>query len=97
MFSQLCVAAGLPEPVPEYQFASPRKWRFDWALVNEKIAIEIQGGIFTGGRHVRGPSLLKEMEKLNAAACIGWRIIYLTPQQFNSGHGVGLFLKAIET
>jgi hypothetical protein len=72
-------------PIPEYRFAPPRKWRWDWAFVEAKVAIEQQGGLFSGGRHVRGPALLKEMEKLNAGACNGWRVLYCTPQEFASG------------
>jgi hypothetical protein len=65
--------------VPEYQFAPPRKWRFDFAFEN-RVALEVQGGIFSGGRHTRGAALLKEMEKLNTAAKMGWRVLYCIPQ-----------------
>lgn len=79
LFPRLCVAAGLPEPVAEFQFAAPRRWRFDWSLVDYKVAIEVQGGLFVQGRHSRGAALLKEHEKLNAAAVLGWRILFVTP------------------
>lgn len=76
---------GLPEPLVEFQFAAPRKWRFDfaWPFVYSRfrrnVALEIQGGIFIRGRHNQGASLLKEWEKLNEAACMGWRILYCQP------------------
>lgn len=80
MFPAVCRAAGLPKPVPEFAFAAPaRRWRFDWAWPELLIALEVQGGIFSGGRHVRGAALLKEMEKLNAAAIAGYRVLYVTP------------------
>lgn len=63
----------------EYKFASDRKWRFDFVFPPHKIALEVQGGLFTNGRHSRGAALLKEHEKLNAAACRGWRILYVIP------------------
>ncbi len=94
LFLELCKAHGLPTPIPEYQFARPRKWRFDWAwlcdclpplTVVSGIALEIQGGIWTAGRHVRGASLLKEHEKLNEAACFGWRVLFCTPADVASG------------
>lgn len=44
-----------------------------------KIALEVQGGIFVNGRHSRGAALLKEWEKLNTAAEMGFRIIYCQP------------------
>lgn len=96
LFEALCVAAGLREPVPEFCFAPPRKWRFDWAWPEAKVAIEQQGGIFSGGRHVRGPALVREYEKLNAAACLGWRILFVLPEQMNDGSVIGLLCKAIE-
>ena len=79
LFPAVCRAAGLPEPVPELCFAAPRRWRFDWAWPELKLALEVQGGLFVNGRHSRGAALLKEHEKLNAAAVAGWRILYCTP------------------
>jgi hypothetical protein len=72
---------GLPEPVPEYRFDPTRKWRFDFAFVNAKLALEIQGSIFSGGRHTRGAALLKEYEKLSNAAIQGWRVMFFIPSE----------------
>ena len=84
MFARICVAAGLPEPEPEYRFAPPRRWRFDWAWPDRKVAIEVQGGLFIQGRHSRGAALLKEHEKLNEAAAQGWRVLYAVPKELHS-------------
>lgn len=86
-FVLACRAHGLPDPVPEFPFAilDGRRWRFDWAWVRQKVALECQGGLFVGGRHVRGAALLKEYEKLNAAAVRGWRVVFCSPQQLRSG------------
>lgn len=73
-------AAGLPMPEMEHRFAPPRRWRFDVAWPAQKVALEIQGGVWTFGRHVRGAAMLKEWEKLNAAAATGWRILYCQPR-----------------
>lgn len=62
----------------EYPFALPeRKFRFDFAHLPSQIAIEIQGGNYGGGRHVRPKSLEAEYEKLNIAADRGWRVFFL--------------------
>jgi hypothetical protein len=79
-FRLLCKASGLPMPVTEYVFAPPRKWRWDYAWPEEKIALEVDGGIFTHGAHVRGARILLTHEKLNAAACLNWRILYRVPR-----------------
>jgi very-short-patch-repair endonuclease len=63
------------QAVTEYRFAPPRKWRFDIAIPNEKIAIELEGGVFTQGRHTRGVGYLNDMEKYNAATALGWRVL----------------------
>lgn len=61
----------------EVVFAKPRKFRFDFAHLETKIAIELQGGNFVRGRHTRGAALAKEYEKLNIAAENGWRMFFL--------------------
>lgn len=43
------------------------------------VCLEVQGGIFIQGRHSRGAALIKEWEKLNEAACLGYRILYCQP------------------
>ncbi len=86
-FPALCRAFGLPEPEAEHLFAKcmGRKWRFDWAWKSGKVAVEVQGGLFVQGRHSRGAALLKEHEKLNAAAILGWRVLFTTPRDIASG------------
>lgn len=73
---------GGPRLEREYQFAPPRKWRFDFARPIEKIAVEIDGGIHEGagrGRHLRQDGYEKDLEKLNTAALLGWRCLRLSP------------------
>jgi hypothetical protein len=82
-------------PIAEYRFAPPRRWRFDFLFVEQRIAMEVQGGIFTQGRHTRGPALLREFEKLNAAAALGYRVLFVTPQQLQDGEAVRIAREAI--
>lgn len=73
---------GLPTPEPEHRFHPRRKWRFDFAFHRQKVAIEIQGGIFMRrGGHNTGMALRREHEKRNAAAVLGWRILYCEPRE----------------
>lgn len=67
-------------PQFEYVFHVSRQWRFDLAWPWAKVALEVQGGIWTRGRHVRGVALKREWEKLNAAAILGWKILYCEPK-----------------
>jgi hypothetical protein len=82
--------------VAEYRFCPPRRWRFDYAWPDHRIAIESQGGLFTGGRHVRGAALLREHEKLNAAAAAGWRIIFRTPGNLYTPETIDLLRSALK-
>jgi len=51
-------------------------WRFDFAWPERRIALEIQGAVWTGGKHARGAGMVKDYEKANAAALLGWRLLY---------------------
>jgi hypothetical protein len=81
----LCQAEGYPTPVGEYVFAPPRRWRFDLAWPTQKIAIEVQGGLFVAGRHQRAAALPREYEKLNAANLRGWCVLLILPEQIQDG------------
>lgn len=76
---QVFASSGLPEPVAEYRFHPTRKWRFDYAWPRQKVALEVEGGVWTAGRHTRGSGFLRDMEKYNAAAVRGWRVLRCTP------------------
>jgi hypothetical protein len=68
-----------------------RKWRFDVGVAKMltdpviKFAFEIEGGIFSGGRHTRGAGFQRDMEKYNTAAALGWKVFRFTPEQILKG------------
>lgn len=68
-----------PDAVAEFKFHPTRKWRADFSLPGAMILIEIDGGVFSGGRHTRGAGFIKDQEKLNAAARLGYRVLRYTP------------------
>lgn len=61
--------------VYEYKFDSLRKFKFDYANLRLKIAIEIEGGIYTGTGHAKTGRYLSDMEKYNTASIKGWIIL----------------------
>ena len=87
-FDRQCHLAGLPVPVPEYRFHPVRRWRFDWAFHDERVAVEVEGGAFIGGRHTRGAGFLKDLEKYAEATVLGWRILRVTPTQIGNGEAL---------
>lgn len=72
----------LPAPVRQYKFHPERQWPFDFAWPELKLGVEIQGGSFTRGRHNRGFHQAKDYEKYNAAARMGWRILFFNTAMF---------------
>lgn len=66
-------------PVREYPFHPTRKWRFDFAWPDVKVAVEIEGGIYKIGRHQRPEGFRKDCEKYNEATRLGWSVLRFTP------------------
>jgi acetyl esterase/lipase len=83
VFKAFCVSQGLPAPVEEFAFAKAegRKWRFDYAWPDHKIALEVHGGAWVNGGHNRGSGFLRDMVKFRRAGCLGWKVISYTPQE----------------
>lgn len=63
---------GVPRPIREHRFHPGRKFRFDLAWPEAKVYVEVEGGVFVGGRHTRGPGYRRDCEKYNLAALMGW-------------------------
>ena len=61
--------------VKEFRFHPVRRWRFDYAIPEALVAIEVEGGIYAGGRHVRGAGYEKDCQKYNEAQLLGWIVL----------------------
>lgn len=59
--------------------------------------MEIEGGVWSMGRHTRGSGFVKDMEKYNAAASLGWRVFRFTPKQVRRLEHVPVILEAIKS
>lgn len=82
-FNYMWKAFGLPNPISEHRFHPNRKWRIDFAFVDNKLAVEIEGGVWTKGRHTRSSGFLKDMEKYNALTELGWKLLRYQPNKIN--------------
>ena len=71
----------------EVRFHPTRKWRFDFT-VGKRIAVEVEGGIWRGGRHQTGKGFTADIEKYNQATLDGWRVFRFTPEQVNDGYAI---------
>lgn len=74
---------GLPPAVRQCMFHPSRKWPFDFGWPEQKIAVEIHGGIYVPqgkGAHNRGASMEGDFEKQNEATRLGWRVFIFGPK-----------------
>ena len=74
LFGLLCRSAGFPPPVEQHQFHGSRRWRFDFAWPDHRIAVEIEGITPGGGRHQRFMGFMADATKYEAAMLEGWTV-----------------------
>ena len=94
LFTETCLKELGIEVVKEFQFHPTRKWRFDYAVPSRKVALEVEGGAWTGGRHTRAQGFIADMEKYNTAALFGWRVLRVIPDDLLSGSTLQLLRAA---
>ncbi len=85
-------AVGIPYE-REFKFALPRKFRLDF-FFSPDVACEIDGAVWTGGRHTRGAGVLADCEKFALAAAQGIRIVRVTPEHVKDGRALEWIEKA---
>lgn len=73
-----------PALTPELRFDPARRWRFDFAHEPTRIAVELNGGVWSNGRHTRGTGYLRDREKINAAQLAGWHVFELGTGQVSA-------------
>lgn len=78
--------------VREYKFHPVRKWRFDFADIENMIAVEVEGGTWTNGRHTRGQGFQDDCIKYNAAQSLGWQVYRFDAPMVTKGNAVN-FIK----
>lgn len=81
LFFILLNDSGIEKPEKEFRFHPQRKWRFDYAFPHVKLAIEVEGGVYTQGRHTRIAGFKGDIEKYNEATRYGWRLLRVQPER----------------
>jgi very-short-patch-repair endonuclease len=76
--------AGIPFE-REFKFAANRRWRADFQVGWHHVLVEVEGGAWTGGRHVTGSGFNKDLEKYNAAAELGYTVLRFSTAMVNDG------------
>lgn len=97
VFTVMCKTDLGVECVKEYKFHPERRWRFDYAIPEHKIALEVEGGVWTQGRHTRPQGFLGDIEKYNTATLMGWRVFRTTPTDLYRAATINMLKMAINT
>jgi len=74
---------GIPIPEREYKFLPDRKFRIDFFWQNVKLAVEIEGGAWSYGRHTRGAGFTGDMEKYNLMVEQGIYLLRYEPKRID--------------
>ncbi|MEP6673002.1 MAG: hypothetical protein ABJF10_27830 [Chthoniobacter sp.] len=83
-FLLLWQSLGGPALEREYRFHPERRWRADFAHIESRTLIEVEGGIYIQGRHNRPQGFAADAEKYLEAALEGWRVLRLTEFQITA-------------
>lgn len=85
-------ALHLPPPQREFRFHPHRAFRFDFAWPHlpcgRRLAVEIEGGLHSGGRHVRPQGYKRDLEKYNSAVALGWTLLRFSSAMVFNGDAV---------
>jgi very-short-patch-repair endonuclease len=83
-FELLWRALDGPPLEKEFRFHLTRRWRADFAHLESRTLIEIEGGIYVNGRHNRGAGFAADLEKYLEASLAGWRVVRLGPNELTA-------------
>ncbi len=89
-------AWGLPTPEREYRFDPVRLWRIDFAWPALKLAVEVEGLTYAGGRHQRVAGYERDEEKYNALQLAGWTLLRFSGRAIRSGFAIRAIEVALE-
>ncbi|MDA8289197.1 MAG: DUF559 domain-containing protein [Actinomycetota bacterium] len=86
---------GLPMPVRQARLVPGREFAFDFAWPDQRLACEVDGGLHSGGRHVRGAGAERDAEKYSLAAAEGYRVVRVSTGMVKDGRAVELVARAL--
>ena len=80
----------------EQRILAPRRFLFDFVWPAQKVALEVHGGQWSGGRHQTGTGFGRDRVKMNLAALDGWLVLEACTDHVKSGEFVEWVQRALE-
>jgi hypothetical protein len=93
-FALHCKASGLV-PAREHKFHPARRWRFDFAFPERRVAVECEGGVWSGGRHTRGSGFIADAGKYPAAAAVGGFVLRCVGTAVKRGEAIRFMVEVL--
>ena len=88
-------ALRLPAPEREVALIPGRRYRWDFVWRTQRIALEVQGGIWRKSGHTTGTGITRDCEKANLAALAGYRTLFVTTDMVDRGEAVIVLQRAL--
>lgn len=88
-------ALKLPVPVREVHLIKGRRNRCDFVWPDHNLVVEVEGGVYSNGAHVRGKRFTLDCEKYNRITLDGYRVLRVTPEHVKSGKALEWIEEAI--
>lgn len=83
--------------IRQFKFDAVRKWQFDFADLASRVVLDIQGGVWTNGAHVRGKGITNDCEKYSRATVAGYRVLLATTEQVLSAEAFLWWISVVES
>jgi very-short-patch-repair endonuclease len=88
---------GIEQPMREVKFCiHGRQWRFDLCWQEQRVAVEVDGGTWSGGRHNRGAGFKEDCIKLNHAAREGWKVLRFPTDMVTDGSAAEFIAETLD-
>lgn len=78
------------------QQAKLQDWRFDFAFISDRLAVEVEGGGWTYGRHNRPKGFHDDLLKYEAAIKLGWTLYRCDGEMVKSGRALNTIIYLLD-